>query len=403
LGQTNTQVEHNTDAIETIEEERSKTISVVDYGALGDGVTDDTVAIQTAIDSMTYGDTLIFPVTSENKYIFTQLIVDSDDVLSFTGTLNTELSSNHSRPFIIKRESIDFSNFKITNTNPDSEKETIVFNDERDSKRLDFDLSVKDCNIMGVLGVVATKGRGVEIENNSFSDVADFIIEVTVLPRNEVEEGSYDILKYELGYRNYLVRNNRFHYLNSARIMRTLGDDEKVVNGVTIIGNLIEGGLGYFKGYVRNLYVGNNNHFHDGYYPPEPFFDLDGGINIRIDVSIEINSQWGYVRPLLVTSAKLDGLTLTGNLEQFQSEVLVLNADTQNIYMDMNVRSNNGLSYVKINSGSHDGFVLKGIFYSTISDNIPILYKDVESTLSNKKIDLTVTGWYDGGISNFEI
>ncbi|PJH64029.1 hypothetical protein, partial [Salmonella enterica] len=84
-----------------------------------------------------------------------------------------------------------------TNTNPDSEKETIVFNDERDSKRLDFDLSVKDCNIMGVLGVVATKGRGVEIENNSFSDVADFIIEITVLPRNEVEEGSYDILKYE--------------------------------------------------------------------------------------------------------------------------------------------------------------------------------------------------------------
>lgn len=37
------------------------TVSVTDFGAVGDGVTDDTLAIKNALNSLDPGDTLVFP------------------------------------------------------------------------------------------------------------------------------------------------------------------------------------------------------------------------------------------------------------------------------------------------------------------------------------------------------
>jgi parallel beta-helix repeat protein len=44
-----------------LEDKLQDTISVKDFGAVGDGVTDDTASIQTAIDSLSAGDCLYFP------------------------------------------------------------------------------------------------------------------------------------------------------------------------------------------------------------------------------------------------------------------------------------------------------------------------------------------------------
>lgn len=68
----------------TVESKLAQTVSVKDFGAVGDGVADDTTAIQDALDSG--ASTVIFP---DGTYkITTSLIPDSDTTLVINGILN---------------------------------------------------------------------------------------------------------------------------------------------------------------------------------------------------------------------------------------------------------------------------------------------------------------------------
>lgn len=69
-------------------------VSVKDFGAVGDGVTDDTAAIQAAIDSLSNGGTVNFPV---GTYILTATISVNDAVIHLigAGVRATVLQVNH--------------------------------------------------------------------------------------------------------------------------------------------------------------------------------------------------------------------------------------------------------------------------------------------------------------------
>ena len=55
--------------------------NVLDYGATGDGITDDTVAVNKAIAALQPGDTLLFPCTTASTYLITsQLTVNVTNV-----------------------------------------------------------------------------------------------------------------------------------------------------------------------------------------------------------------------------------------------------------------------------------------------------------------------------------
>jgi hypothetical protein len=71
----------------TVESKLRESVSVKDFGAVGNGIADDTVAIQNAIDAVyatgDYGEVIIPPSTGE--YIFTSILVKSKITLKSTG------------------------------------------------------------------------------------------------------------------------------------------------------------------------------------------------------------------------------------------------------------------------------------------------------------------------------
>lgn len=73
----------------TVQAKLRETLSVLDFGAVGDGVTDDTAAIQAAINASSYGGIVLFP---GNKYYLTKapIILKGSITLQGEGTDNSK-------------------------------------------------------------------------------------------------------------------------------------------------------------------------------------------------------------------------------------------------------------------------------------------------------------------------
>ena len=83
-----------------VEDKLQERVSVKDFGAVGDGVTDDTAAIQAAIDSMTSGGTLLFPpatyLVSENasnNWCVRNNGLDGITIIGYGATLKEDIGS----------------------------------------------------------------------------------------------------------------------------------------------------------------------------------------------------------------------------------------------------------------------------------------------------------------------
>ena len=72
-----------------VEAKLSETVSVKDFGAVGDGVTDDTAAIQAAIDGVSAGTTILFPAGTYS--ITSQLLVSGKGQLTLLGERGAKL------------------------------------------------------------------------------------------------------------------------------------------------------------------------------------------------------------------------------------------------------------------------------------------------------------------------
>jgi len=84
------------------------TASVTDFGAVGDGVTDDTLAIRTALDSLDPGDTLVFP--QGKTFVHTDTITVGKNDVRLTGG-GVILATNEQRSmFLLNNNNIRVDN-----------------------------------------------------------------------------------------------------------------------------------------------------------------------------------------------------------------------------------------------------------------------------------------------------
>jgi hypothetical protein len=130
------------------------TVSVLDFGAVGDGVTDDTLAIQAAIDYAQSNQKSCFIPGGE--YIFTQIVLPRGTHLYGEGSMGTlETNDKYSQTILIQSNG--------------NENSGIILRDESFQAA---DLYLHDFILLGPATATTGEYHGIEFINESGQDVA---------------------------------------------------------------------------------------------------------------------------------------------------------------------------------------------------------------------------------------
>lgn len=251
-------------------------ISVRDFGAVGDGVTDDSAAIQDAINNF---DNVYFP---SGTYKVTSLIT--------IATATTLFSDNRSAA-TIKFVSPDTSNKQMFNITADD----VTF---RDVAVFYNGLASESAQIFDVRG-----------DNLTF-DTCDIYSDTSVAKSNTVQGfqlGSSDF--------NYLtLRNSKFHDMNRV-FLRSNASTNNVTNIVVDgceIYNLNTAGvnLNFPNGSINYVRI-VNNHFHDFLQGAEQIFS--GGASLK-NAIFSGNTYDGTGRECIHLEEEGENITITGNV-----------------------------------------------------------------------------------------
>jgi hypothetical protein len=282
------------------------------YGAVGDGSTDDTTAIQNAIDAVGDDGEVMFPDTGSGAYVFTTVTVDRERVrLTGNGQLNGSIklrhynydTTNSLNQFVI----IDGLRFKSSGQT----KDAIVLNSTRRNL-------ITNCYFEGFNRCIYipantdnTYGQHVNrcrITTNTYADVNHFILE-------ELTAG------ITFSFADSIITGNE----GTADVTHIELD---TVDGVTIADNVF-----FFSGYTEQSAVKEQNiiittgtwlHIHDN-----KLFEA-GLEGIKLDKCARFSlhdNLYGYPGQRLESAAlTITGVPLTGNYftqSEVHSEIMI--------------------------------------------------------------------------------
>jgi len=156
----------------TMYQKLSDTISVKDFGAVGDGVTDDAPAFQAAIDSFGYGGALYVP---EGTYVFnstvnipptagqeTQLNIFGDGGVTFIVPGDTVDSL-----FNVTGSNVYFTQLGFGNVSSRADKALKIINSPLNAA---FSSLIQDCIFVGFNYGIYADGQNYGIQNNFFQN-----------------------------------------------------------------------------------------------------------------------------------------------------------------------------------------------------------------------------------------
>lgn len=332
----------------TVHQKLQESISVKDFGAVGDGVTNDTAAIQNALDYINGVATkaLYFPT---GQYRITSNL--SIGTSSFGAVLFGEGGFGESGSSIF----VDFDGIGITNQSASVQFKNLAFEGLRlgssvavKNQRLtntdDMDTAFYECTFETFNTCIQHIGRGILVNNNTFA-VSDLAISIS-WPTSGTEGTGVQALPY--GMRKWLITGNLFHSLGNA--IAITGANAQYFRAATITGNIMDAGRQFFTGPISFSTISGNSIQNANSTPVAISQACE-------NVTISSNSMGGYegVDPSVFQPAQcisfasgtvVNGVSITGNdFHYTEGSVIRSQANMENCVIS-------GNTFKDYNSGS---------------------------------------------------
>lgn len=247
----------------------NNTTTPQEYGAVGDGIADDTEPIQKAIDAqLNRLSKIVYFPPGVYRITKTLVIPDLEDgdapnynriVLSGAGTISSHISEIH----------VDFDGVGIdlqaplasvrgmTFTVQSGLKNTIALNIARNATKQnansdDMDAAIVGCTFVEFYKAVKQVGRGLIFSDNQVA-VGDYGLDIS-WPTQGIAGTGVHLLPY--GMRKWLIEGNHFHSVSTAIL--TTGADAEHFRGAVIANNTLDIGQKLFAGGIINsTFTGN--------------------------------------------------------------------------------------------------------------------------------------------------
>ena len=374
---------------------------VKDFGAKGDGITNDTTAIQNCINRAASTGVIFFPATGSFYNVTSLTIPENKNNLKLLGTgmVNSYICFSSPIGISIQAEGVHIDSLKIKGAGIYA-SDSYIFKDERPNNRADFDITVRNCFILDVETVVFCRGRGVIIEFCAFYRIHYQIIKASFPLLEGFQPGPEDIQTYKSGFRGFIFRDNRVHY-SPCEILNNVGTNKMNLSGVLITGNQLEGSTTYIEGYVRNCEISGNIHYQIGNVR-QALIILHGCDNVNIDLNVsgkKVSNEGidSYANKIVQCTGKYNNLTIKANIQDVYKDVFYFNAGGKNLDIQVNASNickadTSCYSLLKLDNAAsvYDGVNIRGTINSPGSNFTAV--KRCGNLVKNHNVNLDIIG-----------
>lgn len=287
-------------------------VNVKWFGAVGDGVTDDSIAIQSAVDT---GLEVYFP---EGTYKISDTIEASSmtlfgDEAFNASTIKATFYTTDKPMFKTTGSYADGKYTSFTNLTIDgydSTNKTAIGVQMINASAEDIDAYFENCNFKYFLKGISCKGRGLKVTDSIF----DALTTAIYLDRNDpVIEGANPDQKTATGFRTFSFVNNRFHGMGYGKCIEvnTATTVTDYLTGVLFANNYIDTPAQiYSGGGLSSSQFSNNIHIYTGASMPS-LFESDADFEL---VSITDNTFGSVKAPLYYLYGRI--IDIAGNMNR---------------------------------------------------------------------------------------